>query len=130
MSGQLDGLSVLLVEDERLVRIAVTDMLESLGAIVEEAASVSEAREKLHNARFDIVITDLVMPGGGGDMLAQDIGLLWPNLPVLIITGSRTHEQEASGLPFLTKPFLTADLAAAIHTALAGCLSGGEDNQD
>lgn len=127
-SERFRDLHVLLIEDESLVRLAVADMLESLGATVEEAASANEARERLELVRFGLVITDLHMPGKGGDKLALEIAEMWPELPVLIITGSGPHAHEARGLPCLGKPFVTADLAAAMQVVLARRLSGGADS--
>lgn len=107
--------AALLVDDEDMVRASTADMLVELGFHVVEARSGAEAIERLRE-RDDvgIVITDHVMPNMTGVELAQEIAIINPTLPVLIVSGYSDAVGLAAGLPRLGKPFRQADLAAAL----------------
>lgn len=107
---------VLLVDDDPLVSRGTADMLEDLGHKVEEAPSGMVALEKLRSeASFDLVITDHAMPGMSGTELARQIRLLWPTLPVLLVTGyAELPNGENPSLPRLAKPYRQEELGACI----------------
>lgn len=109
----------LVVDDEALVRMTTADMLESLGYEVVEADSATEAEQLLAQRRFDLVVTDHLMPGRTGVWLARAIHERHPRLPVLIVSGYADIDGLAPDLPRLTKPFREAELARAI-AGLAG----------
>jgi len=108
--------SVLLVDDEALVRIGTAAMLREAGFVVHEAGSVNEALSLLDGqARVDAVVTDYAMPGLTGGDLARRLLEERPGLPVLLITGYATlSDAEAMGLPRLAKPFRSGELAGAV----------------
>ena len=108
---------VLLVDDENLVRSATAEMLTSIGYLVTEASSGSEALQLIRRGLAPLaLITDYAMPSMTGAELAEQIRAFRPNLPVLIITGFDTPQsQTAHPLPRLLKPFRAAELARAIH---------------
>ncbi len=109
--------TVLLVDDDTLVRTGTAAMLEDLGHVVLEAGAARQALDILQGApAVDLVITDHAMPGMTGLQLANAIRELWPALPVLLATGYAElgPEERDLGLPRLAKPFRQADLAAAI----------------
>ncbi|MGW8205020.1 response regulator (plasmid) [Sphingomonas bisphenolicum] len=107
--------TVLLVDDEDVVRASTADMLADLGFDVLEARSGGEAVEHLRQAdHIDLVVTDHIMPHMTGVELAQEIALINPTLPVLIVSGYSDAVGLAAGLPRLGKPFRQADLAAAL----------------
>ncbi|SFR83612.1 response regulator [Sphingomonas jatrophae] len=107
-------LSVLLVDDEQLVRVATAEMLREMGHDVAEASSGAEALARLPDLPVDIVVTDYKMPRMDGAELAQRVRALRPGLPLLLITGYTGPADKAPDLPRLDKPFRRADLAAAI----------------
>jgi signal transduction histidine kinase/ActR/RegA family two-component response regulator len=108
-------LSVLLVDDEDLVRFATGEMVRDLGHKVAEAGSGAEALELLRDGlEVDAVITDYKMPRMDGSELARHIHETHPSVPVLIITGYTGIVDDALKLPRLDKPFGQAELAAAI----------------
>ena len=84
----LHGVSVLVVDDEDVVRMVVARMLERAGATVQTAVNGAEALAHLstHGAP-SLVLTDVVMPVMGGLELVQRIGAQWPDLPVLVMSG-------------------------------------------
>ncbi|WP_343518284.1 response regulator [Sphingomonas sp.] len=108
------ALSVLLVDDEELVRIGTAEMLRDLGHEVIEAGSGGEALAKLFNGfRPDVVVTDYMMPRMDGAALAAEIEARYPAIPVLVVTGYAGGDLDI-GLPQLAKPFRQADLSAAL----------------
>jgi signal transduction histidine kinase/ActR/RegA family two-component response regulator len=119
---------ILLVEDDEEVAHMVADMLGQLGYQVVRAASASGALGALANGRhFDLVFTDIVMPGGmDGVRLARELRLRRPRLPVVLTSGhpgTASRDIEADGLKVLAKPYrleeLRAALAQALHAAAA-----------
>ena len=116
-------LSVLLVDDEPLVRTATAEMIRDLGHHVEEAGGGAEALARLEEGlSIDAVITDYMMPGIDGGSLSRRIAQTHPDVPVLLITGYTGPTDEVLHLPRLAKPFGQADIAEA----LSGLFSGDE----
>ena len=113
---------ILLIDDMAGVRRAVTAMLKRSGHSVTAADSGSQGLEMVRSRRFDIVITDMLMPGtDGADVLAELSNL--PNRPrVIAISGGGAGLSADSALrlarikadAFLEKPFDSDDLLAAI----------------
>jgi CheY-like chemotaxis protein len=115
--------TVLLVDDEELVRMSTAEMLTDLGYAVKEAGSADEALKAIDSGMpIDLLITDHLMPGMSGVELAHAARALRPNLPVLIVSGFAEADTIAADLPRLTKPFRSADLQAS----LAGVLPVGK----
>ena len=105
----------LVVDDEIAVRITTADMLQGLGYETVEAENAGEAERMLRSGkRFDLVVTDHLMPGKSGAELAMAIRRNWPATPVLIVSGFADAEAIAPNVPRLAKPFREADLARAI----------------
>lgn len=116
--------SVLLVEDDNEVAALTTDLLEELGWRVTRAASGEAALQELaKGASFDLVFSDVMMPGGmNGLELAQRIRDRAPKLPILLTSGyAAPVEREAAkaGLPLLPKPFTFDGLSDALGQVLA-----------
>jgi CheY-like chemotaxis protein len=116
--------SVLLVEDDDEVAALTTDLLEELGWRVTRAASGEAALKELaKSASFDLVFSDVMMPGGmNGLDLAQRIRDGAPKLPILLTSGyAAPVEREAAkaGLPLLAKPFTLDALSDALGQVLA-----------
>jgi len=120
------GETVLVVDDEPTVRMLVSDVLQELGYTVIEAADGAGGLRLLQsNARIDLLITDIGLPGGMNGRQMVDAALLnRPGLKTLIITGFAenallTNGQVESGLSVLTKPFAIEALAARIRELLS-----------
>ncbi len=112
-----DGRSgtVLLVDDEPLIRMSTADMLGEMGYSVTEAASGEEALEIVEaGLEPAILITDQLMPGITGTELVLRVRQLSPATIVLIISGYAEVEGIAPNVPRLTKPFRETDLAAML----------------
>jgi CheY-like chemotaxis protein len=95
-------------------------MLEDLGHEVIEATSGEQALRVLRRGkRFDLFITDQVMPGMTGTQLIAAIRAEWPHLPVVLATGYAELSAETdSDLRRLSKPFLQDDLARTIAATI------------
>ncbi len=119
--------SIVVVEDNADVRAMVAARVKSLGYRVVEAESGDAALALLEAraAEFDLVITDIVMPGEvDGLSLARIAHERWPGLAVLLTTGFAPvvedgSEGKAVEFEILHKPYRKADIARAIRTALA-----------
>ena len=117
---------ILLVDDEQpLVEIG-RQMLERLGYSVATRTSSIEALElfKVDPNRFDLVITDIVMPNLTGDKLAKKIINIRNDIPVVLCTGysekfTRRNASEMGIHTFLMKPLVMRDLANTVRQALA-----------
>jgi CheY-like chemotaxis protein len=108
-------MSILLIDDEEIVRMATAEMIRDLGHEVTEAAGGAEALGKLAaGLRVDAVITDYKMPRIDGAELSRRVNAIRPGVPVLIITGYTGTTEDILKLPRLDKPFTQADLAAAL----------------
>jgi two-component system NtrC family sensor kinase len=98
-----------------------TTLLEELGYGVRRVANVRDALDLLERQRFDLVLSDIVMPGGvSGLELARSIRRHHPALPVLLTTGYSTVASDAvqEGFSILPKPYTPEALARRIDDAL------------
>jgi signal transduction histidine kinase len=119
---RLDGVAILLVDDDDEVRTALTDALQYLGASVTSADGGARAIALLRQSRPDIVVLDYAMPGMTGAEAAARIGQIRPDLPIIIASGysdsAALRTAMGDRIILLRKPFLQAELAGAIHRAL------------
>jgi PAS domain S-box-containing protein len=111
--------TALLVDDEDLVRMSTADMLNDFGFEVVEVGLAEEALRHLKSGRKpDLLVTDHLMPGMNGAELACEARALYPDLPILIVSGYAEVDGIATDLPRMTKPFRNADLAASLSALL------------
>jgi len=112
------GATILLVEDDELVRPMTAGLLRDLGYTVEEAASAEAASALVHTLeRLDLVVTDVAMPGADGPTLAARLRAERPALPVLFVTGHLLGPALA-GEAVLRMPFAGADLGVMVLKGL------------
>jgi CheY-like chemotaxis protein/two-component sensor histidine kinase len=103
--------TVLLVDDEELVRTSTAEMLADLGYAVVQAASAEEALRLVGEGLSpDLLVTDHLMPGMDGVELARTLKNRNPALRPLIISGYAESQGVAPDLPRLEKPFRRAEL--------------------
>jgi PAS domain S-box-containing protein len=112
--------TILLVDDEPLVRQGTAAMLSDAGYQVIEARSGSEALSLVQSGlAFDALLTDFAMPTMTGVELAHAIRAERGNTPVLMITGfASIQDSNVGGIPRLAKPFRQAELIAALTELL------------
>jgi PAS domain S-box-containing protein len=121
------GETVLIVDDDEAVRMLVTEVLQELGYAAIEAADGTSGLNLLQsNARIDLLITDVGLPGGmNGRQIADAARVGRPDLKVLFITGYaenavvRNGYLEA-GMQMMIKPFTMEALATRIQNVIAG----------
>ncbi|MEA2868045.1 MAG: hypothetical protein QOE39_2760 [Bradyrhizobium sp.] len=119
--------TILVVEDDKLVRDYVLTQLHSLGYATLDAANATEALALVEAGReFDLLFTDVIMPGSmNGRQLANALQTSRPALKVLFTSGYTEnaiihHGRLDSGVLLLAKPYRKSDMAVMIRTALAG----------
>jgi signal transduction histidine kinase len=103
---------VLLVDDDAAVRSTTRRVLEGAGYEVVDVASARAALEATATQTFSVVITDVVMPGESGTVLAQRLAERGSTCPVLFVSGYVADQ--APGEAFLAKPFHPSELLAAV----------------
>ena len=109
---------VLVVEDEVVLRMSTTDMLEQLGCTVSGVGTGEQALELLGGGQtFDLLVTDLGLPGMSGEELAAQARRRFPKLPVVIASGYGRPGEQAGGLQFISKPYSAVDLQQALDHA-------------
>ena len=116
---------VLLAEDECGVRDLAAAALRGYGYTVLAAGSADEAVAAAARAggRVDVLVTDVVMPGGGGVELARRVRAAYPGVRVLFVSGHTDdavlrHGIEQARVHFLPKPFTPRELAAKVREVL------------
>ena len=108
-------LSILLVDDEDVVRFGTAEMIRDLGHTVVEARGGAEALTLLADSPdVDVVVSDYKMPRMDGAEFARRLHATRPQLPVLIITGYTGPTDQVLHLPRLAKPFGQAEVAIAL----------------
>jgi CheY-like chemotaxis protein len=106
---------VLFVEDEVVLRMSTVEMLERLGCMVAAVGSAEQALDLLdRGARFELLLTDLGLPGMSGEELAAEVQRRFPGLPVIIASGYGQSDSQAGGLRFIGKPYSSVDLQQAL----------------
>jgi signal transduction histidine kinase/CheY-like chemotaxis protein len=113
---------ILVVEDNEEVGHFAETLLSELGHSVTLATSGEEALELARSRDFDVVFSDVVMPGMGGLRLAEHLAREKPQLPVILATGySQEIAQSGSGgRPVILKPYRLATLSQALVDAMSG----------
>ena len=126
VAGAGQGETVLVVDDEPSVRMLVTEVLGDLGyTAIEASDSVAGLKALQSDARIDLLVTDVGLPGGMNGRQMADAGLaLRPGLKILFITGYAENSLIGNGhlqpgMQVLTKPFAMEALAARIESMIA-----------
>lgn len=121
--------TVLLVEDDPLVRMTVHDYLQRAGYRVVEARDGEEAVRIASYEHLDLVVSDTVLPGPSGAEVAQAVTLGQPSLPVVLMSAHPADYLEETGhikagTPILQKPFSQRQLLEAIPPGTQPCSEG------
>lgn len=117
--------TILIVDDEELIREVIAIMIEDNGGTVLEAESGLEALECLKNTEktIDCIIIDLSMPDMGGYETYCAIQKITPTIPVILVSGRHALPEilqlkEQNAISFLNKPFREVELLQALHNRL------------
>lgn len=109
-AAQAKPATVLLVEDDALIRMNTSDMLQGAGYVVIEAASAEEALATLRTMRVDTLLTDIKLPGSSGGELATQARELQPGIAVIYASGDASSVAGDTAARVLTKPYGEAQL--------------------
>ncbi|MBM2834531.1 MAG: hypothetical protein HW406_1692 [Candidatus Brocadiaceae bacterium] len=121
---EADGhVRILVVDDEEIVRDMLFDALSQTGYTVKMAKDGNDAIAQIENEPFEIVITDLKMPGMGGMELLQHVQKINPDICVLVITAYSTVETAVSAMKqgaydYICKPFELEEMKVIIEKAV------------
>ena len=118
--------TVLVVDDEEMVRRLAARMLVLMGHKVLEARDGQDAIKLLQRGaqQIGVVVTDLAMPGIGGRRLGETIASCWPQVRVLYMSGFPAQKMMNEGAldpnqPFVQKPFTSEQLGRRVRELLA-----------
>lgn len=116
-SGPLD---ILIVDDDEGVRQITAEVLESAGHSVERAENGRAALDRIRERAFDVVLSDVVMPGMGGVELLKEAARLRPHMPVVLTSGyPRDAGLDADKVTILPKPFRAEKLLDLVERVAA-----------
>jgi len=115
---------ILAVDDEPAIREGLRRILKNQGFSVETAPSGQDAIECIQKREFDLVITDLKMPGMSGMEVLKSIKILQPDVPVIIITGystipSAVEAIKSGAADYIAKPFSADQIIQKVQEVLA-----------
>jgi FixJ family two-component response regulator len=115
--------TVFVIDDDRSIREALKDLLESVGLRVETFASAPEFLQSSHSDAPSCLVLDVRMPGLSGLDLQREMAEANIHTPIIFITGHgdipmTVRAMKAGAVEFLTKPFRDQDLLDAIQQAL------------
>jgi len=115
--------NVLIVDDERSIRLSLRTILGNFGFDIVEAARGEEALALVRNEQFDAVLLDINMPGMGGIEVCRLMRKASPRLPIVMLTiqGSEDRKVEALNAgadDYITKPFQLRELTARLRAAV------------
>jgi DNA-binding NtrC family response regulator len=110
---------VLLVDDDEDLLFLIGEYLEAYGIKFDLAESAAQARKRLKYSEYDLIISDLNMPGESGFDLFRSVSSRYPELPFVLMSGNRDprlrREAVSMGIcNFVEKPFLLSDLKRII----------------
>jgi len=130
----MKGLAILLVDDEPLMRLSMVDALEAVGYDVRAAASGTEGVEALRSKTFDLVITDLRLPGADGLTVLKTAKEKAPDTEVIVITAHGSVETAVGAMKlgafdYITKPFQMDELLLIVER-VGRVIALRRENQD
>lgn len=115
--------SILVVDDEPIARTNLAHVLSRKGALVTMAANGSEAIAEMEKTEFDVVVSDLVMPGPDGLAVVERTKTLWPDSEVIVVTGHPTvgtavEAMRRGAYDYLSKPYDIEEARVLVDKAL------------
>ncbi len=117
------GSMVLVVDDEKSIRLTLRAFLQEEGHVVALAEDAQQAHSLLRKDAFDVVVTDIILPGVSGVDLLKAIRITAPNVQVIMMTGEPTAETAAEAVragahDYLTKPVSKISILRSVAAAV------------
>lgn len=124
-------MKILIVEDENSLREVMIRSLEKERFVVESAADYPEAMFKINDYDYDCVVLDIMLPGGSGLSILEELKRLHKKESVIIISAKDSVDDKVKGLDlgaddYLTKPFHLAELNARVKSLIRRKQQDGE----
>jgi two-component system KDP operon response regulator KdpE len=118
-----EACNLLIVDDERAIRLSLRTILSNFGFDTVEAARGEEALALVRTARFDAVLLDINMPGMGGIEVCRIMRKAAPRLPIVMLTVQGSEDLKVEALDagaddYITKPFQLRELTARLRAAV------------
>ena len=114
---------LLVVDDDRAMREMLVSLFRDVGFGVSEGDCVDAALEKVRETDFDVVLSDIKMPGRSGVDLVGELRQIRPEVPVVLMTAfgsidSAVEAMQAGAFDYVTKPFQREALLISIERAI------------
>lgn len=118
-----ESANLLIVDDERSIRLSLRTILANFGFDIVEAARGEEALALVRTAQFDAVLLDINMPGMGGIDVCRVMRRASPRLPIVMLTVQGNEDRKVEALDagaddYITKPFQLRELTARLRAAV------------
>lgn len=126
--------NILVVEDEAMMRNLLLKILESEGYQVTLASSAAEALDKLEHEKYDLMLSDVKMPGMNGFELLEKVKSQWNDMAVIVMTGYgdayTVKEALVKGADeYLSKPFKSHEVSLIVERAYWRLLSARNSSE-
>lgn len=125
-------MKLLIIEDEADLQEIIRQSLEKEGFVVESAIDFRSAMDKVGSYDYDCILLDIMLPGGNGLDILQELKNMNKSENVIIISAKNSIDDKVKGLnlgadDYLTKPFHMAELNARVHSVLRRKAFSGKD---
>jgi FixJ family two-component response regulator len=119
----MENQSILIADDEKNIRLTLSQALELLGLPIKTAVNGEEALSKLKTEEYGLLLLDLKMPGMDGMEVLQRVREKWPKVRVIILTAHGTIEwaveaMKLGAVDFIQKPFSPAEIREVVAQVL------------
>mgnify|MGYP001159205820 FL=1 len=116
-------MKILVIEDEKDLRDVIVKSLEKELFVVETAGDFSSASDKINDYDYDCILLDIMLPGGSGLSLLEDLKKMKKSESVIIISAKNSVDDKVTGLnlgadDYLAKPFHLAELTARVKSVI------------
>jgi len=116
-------MKILIIEDEPELAQSIAEYLSGKSYLCEFASTFDQAQNKIHSYHYDCILLDIMLPGGNGLKLLEELSSMDKQDGVIIISARDALDDKIAGLQtgaddYLTKPFHLAELAARIYSVI------------
>ena len=124
-------MKILIIEDEKDLREVMTRSLEKERFVVETAVDYPSALQKINDYDYDCILLDIMLPGGSGLSILEELKKLRKRESVIIVSAKDSIEDKVTGLDlgaddYLAKPFHLAELHARVKSVIRRHQSDGD----